>query len=634
MHDVLVAGAGPAGLVLACDLARRGIDCRVIDRAQELFIGSRAKGLQPRTLEVFDDLGVIDAIRAGGAPFPEFRLYSGERVCWERSVDEMLGVPPLASVPAVPYPRPWLIPQWRTDRILADRFAALGGKVELGTALTGFAQDADGVSAATTEGEIRARYLVGCDGGRSTVRKALGVGFAGDIFETERTLIGDVRADGLHGEFCHILTRDGDVGRRFSLWNLPESPYYQVVASMAADEVPELTLDAVQTLLVQRCGRTDIRLHDPRWLSLYRVNVRMARRYRVDRVLLAGDAAHVHSSASGQGLNTSVQDAYNLGWKIAGAVRGASDELLDSYEAERRPVAADVLGLSTMLHLRNFGAGDGPTPGRPCRRAQLLGAHRRLLAAPLPDLAAPARSGLVGGRWSRTRTCRRASSRGGATAEAGWSMRPGRLEVGEPAGRRARSTRQLLDTGGSAAEVLDQALDAGAVDAVGVGVDHLLLVLGVRVEPGPPLHERLAGAGDRGHPDRGPVAAHRERAGVGERIGVGAVVVVHGQQDLGDLSVLAEGQPAHRAHLLPRAAALDLAGGDRRQPAGQAVELLDQLPDLVGGGGDDPTGVGLGHDALLIVWRVSALTYPSGGPGGPPSGSVGSSVAGARLWSP
>lgn len=131
---------------------------------------------------------------------------------------------------------------------------------------------------------------------------------------------------------------------------------------MAAGEVPELTLDAVRALLVQRCGRTDIRLHDMRWISLYRVNVRMARRYRVDRVPLAGDAAHVHSSASGQGLNTSVQDADNLGWKLAGAVRGASGELLDSYQAERRPVAADVLGLSTMLHLRNFGAGDGPTP--------------------------------------------------------------------------------------------------------------------------------------------------------------------------------------------------------------------------------------------------------------------------------
>ena len=139
---------------------------------------------------------------------------------------------------------------------------------------------------------FRSRYLVGRDGGRSTVRKALGVGFAGDTFETERT--------------------------------------------------PD-----------RRRARRRPALRDLRWSSLYRVNVRMARRYRVDRVLLAGDAAHVHSSASGQGLNSSVQDACNLGWKLAGAVRGATEELLDSYEVERQPVAADVPGLSTMLHLRN-----------------------------------------------------------------------------------------------------------------------------------------------------------------------------------------------------------------------------------------------------------------------------------------
>lgn len=174
--DVLIIGAGPAGLTLACDLARRGVDCRLIDRSPQLFVGSRAKGLQPRTQEVFDDLGVIDAVRAGGAVFPSFRCYDGVRVVWERSVYEMLGMPPLPSDPAVPYTDVWLIPQWRTDRILAERFAELGGKVELGTELMSFTQGADGVDAVTTAGSIRARYLVGCDGGRSTVRKRLDVG--------------------------------------------------------------------------------------------------------------------------------------------------------------------------------------------------------------------------------------------------------------------------------------------------------------------------------------------------------------------------------------------------------------------------------------------------------------------------
>jgi 2-polyprenyl-6-methoxyphenol hydroxylase-like FAD-dependent oxidoreductase len=362
---VLIVGAGPTGLTLACDLARRGVPCRVIDQAPELFIGSRAKGLQPRTQEVFDDLGVIDAVRAGGAPFPGFRLYAGHDVVWERSVDELLGVPPLPRDPATPYPAPWLIPQWRTDRILADRFAELGGTVELDTALIGLTQDRAGVTALTSRGTVRADYLVGCDGGRSTVRKLLGVGFEGDTLETERTLIGDVRADGLDGVFCHMFSRAGDVTKRFSLWNLPDSPYYQFVASMTAEDVPELTLDGITGLLRERSGRTDIRLHDLRWISLYRVNVRLVQRYRTDRVLLAGDAAHVHSSASGQGLNTSVQDAYNLGWKLAATLAGAPERLLDTYEAERMPVAAGVLGLSTEMHRRNFRAAPALPAGQP-----------------------------------------------------------------------------------------------------------------------------------------------------------------------------------------------------------------------------------------------------------------------------
>jgi 2-polyprenyl-6-methoxyphenol hydroxylase-like FAD-dependent oxidoreductase len=357
---VVVAGAGPTGLTLACDLARRGIECRVIDKAPELFIGSRGKGLQPRTLEVFDDLGVLPAIRAGGMEFPKFRLYSGEEVVWERSVSEMLGVPEPEPTDSTPYPAAWLIPQWRTDEILAARFAELGGEIELDTEFLGFEQDADGVTVQTSRGPIRAQYLVGCDGGRSTVRKAMGVSFEGDTVEAERTLVGDVRADGLEGTFCHIFTSAGDVTKRFSLWNLPDTDYYQFVASMTADEVPELTLEALQQILDERSGRSDLKLHDLRWISLYKVNVRMVDRFRVGRVLLAGDAAHVHSSAGGQGLNASVQDAYNLGWKLAATLGGA--DVLDSYEAERLPVAARMLGLTTQFHRANFQQASAPAP--------------------------------------------------------------------------------------------------------------------------------------------------------------------------------------------------------------------------------------------------------------------------------
>jgi len=363
---VLIVGAGPTGLTLACDLARRGVACRVIDKAPHPFIGSRGKGLQPRTLEVFDDLGVLDAVLDAGAPFPPFRLYAGTAIKWERSLEDMLaGGLPVPSA-RVPYPRPWLLPQWRTDSILNARLVALGGRVDFATELTDLSADAAGVTATLREAgstlTVRAQYLVGADGGNSAVRRQCGFAFAGETYETERTLIGDVRVQGLSGVACHILTSEGDATRRFSLWNLPGSEHYQFVASMAADAVPALSLESVQRLLEERSGRDDIRLHDLRWISLYRVNVRMVDRFRSGRVFLAGDAAHVHSSAGGQGLNTSVQDAYNLGWKLAAVLGGTSPALLDTYEDERLPVAAHVLGLSTTLHHRDFRPATAPAP--------------------------------------------------------------------------------------------------------------------------------------------------------------------------------------------------------------------------------------------------------------------------------
>ncbi|CRZ13936.1 FAD-dependent monooxygenase [Mycolicibacterium neworleansense] len=359
---IVIAGAGPTGLTLAIELARRGVPCRVLDQATTLFPGSRGKGLQPRTLEVFDDLGVIGAVLAAGEPFPPMRLYRGTEVVWEKPVYELLGLPELEPSSAVPYPYTWLIPQWRTDQILAARFAELGGTIEFGTQVTDFTQDDDGVTVETDRGAIRADYLVGADGGRSTVRKASGVAFLGGALTEERIIVGDVRAAGLDGRFCHLLTRDGDQSRRFSLWNLPGSEHYQLVVTMApGEDPPALTLDGMQAVLGQRSGRRDITLSDLRWISLYRVNLLMAQHFRMGRVLLAGDAAHVHSPAGGQGVNTGVQDAYNLGWKLAAVWAGGPDALLDSYEAERLPVAADVLHLSGALHSQGFAA-TGPAP--------------------------------------------------------------------------------------------------------------------------------------------------------------------------------------------------------------------------------------------------------------------------------
>jgi 2-polyprenyl-6-methoxyphenol hydroxylase-like FAD-dependent oxidoreductase len=356
--SVLIVGAGPTGLTLACDLSRRRIPHRIIDQAPVPFNGSRAKGLMPRTLEVFDDLGIIDAVRAAGGLFPPFRGYNGDTVLWDRTIHQMAGFPELPVSPSIPYRDFWMMPQWRTEHILRQRLAELGGRVHFGTALTGFLQDDDGVEAAIRgpEGEtqLRAGYLVGADGGQSLVRKTLGIPFQGQTDEADRSIIADVRAEGPDRAHWHMWINPGRPGDRVSLCPLPGTDDFQFVAPVSMDTQPELTLPSLQAIFNERSHRTDVRLTSLHWASLYRVNVRMAERFRVGRVFLAGDAAHVHSPAGGQGLNTGVQDAYNLGWKLGAVLAGAPRELLDSYEAERLPIAADVLGMSSALHRQGF----------------------------------------------------------------------------------------------------------------------------------------------------------------------------------------------------------------------------------------------------------------------------------------
>lgn len=360
MNPVLVAGAGPTGLTLACELARRNVPCRVIDQSEQPFPGSRAKGLQPRTLEVFDSLGVIDTILLAGEPFPKFRIYNGERIQMERSLPEMIPLPyTQALLAAAPYPHAWLLPQWKTDEILRDHLCALGVSIDRPAALIGIESDDEGVVAVVERAgkaeRVHASYLVGCDGGRSQVRKSLGISFEGETLAAEHTLIGDVRINKvLEPGYCHMFTRSGDTNERVSLWPLPHSDLLQFVATVKSDDAPSLNLSTLQSIFDQRSGRTDITLLEVAWLSLYRVNVRLADRFRVGRIFLAGDAAHVHSSAGGQGLNTGVQDAFNLGWKLAGVMKGGASSLLDTYEAERVPIASALLDMTSRLHRNVF----------------------------------------------------------------------------------------------------------------------------------------------------------------------------------------------------------------------------------------------------------------------------------------
>lgn len=347
--EVLIAGAGPAGLVLACELARRGVACLIAERDAEPFAGARGKGLQPRTLEVFEDLGVLDRVLALGGPYPPIRAEVNGEVVFTGYMDE-----PREATADVPYPNTWMLPQWRTGSILRERLAELGGSVMSNAVLVSFTQDDDAVTAVLRvdgiEQEVRAKYLVGADGGSSTVRRGLGVAFIGETHEEERSLLADVRAEGLDREFWHVWPQGGENAFPVGLCPLAGTDTFQIMIPVAPGTAPEPTLEVFQAAVDAAAGPGRIKLTELVWSSVFRPNIRMAERFRVGRVFLAGDAAHVHSPAGGQGLNTGVQDACNLGWKLAAVLGGADAELLDSYEAERLPVAADVLGISTALH--------------------------------------------------------------------------------------------------------------------------------------------------------------------------------------------------------------------------------------------------------------------------------------------
>ncbi|MFF8173910.1 FAD-dependent oxidoreductase [Streptomyces chartreusis] len=380
--DVLIVGAGPTGLALGIDLARRGVDALVVERAGELFPGSRGKGIQPRTMEVFDDLGVLDAIHAAGGGYPVGMIWQdGQRVGEHRMFD------PVEATEDSPYDEPWMVPQWRTQRILFDRLEELGGRVAFGLEATGIEQDANGVtvrlsahgessdgSASLRRGAgncatshdgpaagnrplaalpavLRARYVVAADGGRSAVRRALGIGMTGETVDPNPTLVADARISGLDRDNWHIFPPRGEGDGFLAICPLAGTEDFQVTAQFPEGSSVDLSLEGVRKVVAARSHLAPKDVTEVRWASDFRPRAALADRFRDGRVFLAGDAAHIHSPAGGQGLNTSVQDAYNLGWKLGAVLRDGVDEaLLETYEEERRPVAADMLGLSTSVH--------------------------------------------------------------------------------------------------------------------------------------------------------------------------------------------------------------------------------------------------------------------------------------------
>lgn len=344
--DVVICGAGAAGLTLAIDLARRGVSFRLIEKRAAPFSGSRGKGIQPRTQEVFEDLGILDKIMARGGLYPRQRVYRDDGSHTDSDMSEVA-----EASPTEPYQLPLMLAQFLTERIMRERLSELGHQVTFGCELIGFEQNTDGVTASlagpTGTETVRARYLIGADGGGSFVRKTLGVDFPGKTLGV-RAIVADVTLTGLARDAWHQFN-DGDMHRMVAICPLAGTDLFQIQAPIPLDGQTDLSAQGLTNLIARRTARADIVVSSVSWASDYQMSARLAQRYRVGRVFLIGDAAHVHPPTGGQGLNTSVQDAYNLGWKLAAALRGAKECVLDSYEAERRPVAEAVLGLSSRL---------------------------------------------------------------------------------------------------------------------------------------------------------------------------------------------------------------------------------------------------------------------------------------------
>jgi rifampicin monooxygenase len=334
--DVVISGGGPTGMMLAAELRLHDVDVLVLEKDAEPSPAVRSLGLHPRSIEIMDQRGLLDRFLAHGQQHPGG---VGRFAAIE-------GTPPVHLDTAHGYVLG--IPQPVTDRLLAEHAAELGAQVRRGCELTGVAQDEDGVDVQLADGtRLRSRWLVGCDGGRSLVRRLLGIGFPGEPATTE-WLLGEVEVTTPPDELAAVAAEVRRTHKGFGIGPAGSGLYRAVVpaATVAEDRSVPPTLEEFRTQLRAYAG-TDFGAHSVRWLSRFSDATRLAERYRVGRVLLAGDAAHVHPPLGGQGLNLGIQDAVNLGWKLAAEVAGwAPDGLLDSYGTERRPVAEDVLTLT------------------------------------------------------------------------------------------------------------------------------------------------------------------------------------------------------------------------------------------------------------------------------------------------
>jgi 2-polyprenyl-6-methoxyphenol hydroxylase-like FAD-dependent oxidoreductase len=339
--DVLIVGAGPVGLALASDLLRRGIRCRLIDSAEHAVQQTKAVGIQARTLEMLARLGLAQTAIERGLHTSFFSIYSsGKRLVRMDFQEHLRGTP---------YPYVLLLPQDGTEQLLTEYVESQGTSIEWQTELIGITQDELGVEAVLChpvqqDERVRVGWMVGCDGAHSTIRHLLGLQFVGSTMEQDFATfaVGNVRLDwDLSYEEVFAFIHQGNFIGYFPMAN----GRHRVVIAYDPDKAPtgDVTLDEIQKA-IDVCGPPGARAADPADLTRFHINQRRSEHYRRSRIFLAGDAAHIHSPIGAQGMNTGIQDAFNLAWKLALTVQGdATAALLDSYETERVQVGEALL---------------------------------------------------------------------------------------------------------------------------------------------------------------------------------------------------------------------------------------------------------------------------------------------------